>query len=170
MTGLRRRGDALVRAGKTYAVLGAGGGQAYAAWLDPPAPARPFVLDAARYTAARAGVARYWRRAGSRRAPPSTCPRRAVDGRRAGARSSRTSSSSWRYSIGNPYEEFSFPESLDGAQVMAELGFGAVGAAIVRVSLTRRPTPYPGWTMGEKLLAAADVRPALRRPPLPRRA
>ena len=63
---------------------------------------------------------------------------------------------SWRYSIGNPYEEFSFPESLDGAQVMAELGFGAVSRAILRVSFTRRSTPYPGWTMGEELLAAAE--------------
>ena len=30
---------------------------------------------------------------------------------------------SWRYSIGNPYEEFSFPESIDGAEVMAECGY-----------------------------------------------
>src|SRR5262249_60080373 len=44
---------------------------------------------------------------------------------------------------------------LDQAQVMAELGFEAVADAIVGVSLTRRQTPYPGWTMGEKLLAAA---------------
>ena len=29
----------------------------------------------------------------------------------------------WRYSIGNPYEEFSFPESLDEVQVLAEYGF-----------------------------------------------
>ena len=47
----------------------------------------------------------------------------------------------WRYSIGNPYEEFSFPESLDGAQVLAEYGFGDVAQAIVRTSLTRRPSP-----------------------------
>ena len=26
----------------------------------------------------------------------------------------------WRYSIGNPYEQFSFPEGVDVAQVMAE--------------------------------------------------
>ena len=32
----------------------------------------------------------------------------------------------WRYSIGNPYEEFSFPESVDVAEVLAEQGFAAV--------------------------------------------
>ncbi len=51
VTGLTRHGNALVRGGKTYAVFGAGArwsggslvfasGPAYAAWLDPPAPAR----------------------------------------------------------------------------------------------------------------------------------
>jgi hypothetical protein len=61
----------------------------------------------------------------------------------------------WRYSIGNPYEQFSFPEGVDVAQVLAELGFDDVSAAILRTSLTRRPTPYANWKMGEKLLGAA---------------
>ena len=61
----------------------------------------------------------------------------------------------WRYSIGNPYEEFSFPESVDGAQVMSAYGFASVARSMLRVSLTRRPTPYPNWKMGEKLLASA---------------
>ena len=38
---------------------------------------------------------------------------------------------------------------------MAELGFDAVSRSIIRVSLTRKPRPYPSWTAGEKLLAAA---------------
>ena len=61
----------------------------------------------------------------------------------------------WRYSTGNPYEEFSFPESLDNAQVMSEYGLTDVAASILRVSLTRRPTPYANWKMGEKLLGFA---------------
>jgi hypothetical protein len=61
----------------------------------------------------------------------------------------------WRYSVGNPYEQFSFPEGVDVAQVLAELGFDDVSAAILRTSLTRRPTPYANWKMGEKLLGAA---------------
>ncbi|MBA3842624.1 MAG: hypothetical protein H0X39_08385 [Actinobacteria bacterium] len=63
----------------------------------------------------------------------------------------------WRYSLGNPYEEFSFPESVDGAQVMAEFGFTDVASAMVRTSLTRRPQPYANWKMGEKLLGVATV-------------
>ena len=47
----------------------------------------------------------------------------------------------WRYSIGNPYEEFSFPESVDVAEVLAEQGFAAVARAILQTSLTRPATP-----------------------------
>ena len=76
--------------------------------------ARPFVLDAARYAAARA-ASRATGARGSPRAPASTCPRRAVmDAER--ALLVQNLELSWRYSIGNPYEEFSFPESLDGAR------------------------------------------------------
>ena len=38
----------------------------------------------------------------------------------------------WRYSIGNPYEEFSFPEGVDVAQVLGEQGFEDVARAILR--------------------------------------
>jgi hypothetical protein len=61
----------------------------------------------------------------------------------------------WRYSIGNPYEEFSFPESVDLAQVIASYGFGGVSRAILRTSLHRSATPYPNWKMGEKLVGTA---------------
>ena len=75
----------------------------------------------------------------------------------------------WRYSIGNPYEGFSFPESVDVAQVDAEYGFGDVAHSIMRVSLTRRPQPYANWKRGEKLVGWATYyrltrdRVALRR-------
>ena len=62
----------------------------------------------------------------------------------------------WRYSIGNPYEEFSFPESVDVAEVLAEQGFAAVARSILRTSLTRPPNPYPNWKRGERLLAFAS--------------
>jgi len=61
----------------------------------------------------------------------------------------------WRYSAGNAYEEFSFPESVDAAQVLAEYGFPAVARSMLRTSFTRAPTPYPHWKMGERLLASA---------------
>jgi hypothetical protein len=161
---LRRSGDRLVRGARTYAVFGAGGswngtslvfhgGTAYAAWLDPAAPTRPWQLDAARYGDARESVGRYWTARLAQGAGFEVPEREVMDAER--ALLVQNLELSWRYSIGNAYEEASFPESLDQAQVMAELGFLPVGEAIVRVSTTRRQTPYPGWTMGEKLLAAA---------------
>jgi hypothetical protein len=162
--GLRRSGDRLVRGARTYAVFGAGGswngtslvfhgGTAYAAWLDPAAKTRPWQLDASRYADARESVARYWRARLAQGGGFEVPEREVMDAQR--ALLVQNLALSWRYSIGNAYEEASFPESLDQAQVMAELGFLPVGEAIVRVSTTRRETPYPGWTMGEKLLAAA---------------
>jgi hypothetical protein len=61
----------------------------------------------------------------------------------------------WRYSIGNPYEEFSYPEALDVAQVMAEWGQRTLSRSIVRASLRQRASRYPNWKKGERLLAAA---------------
>jgi hypothetical protein len=61
----------------------------------------------------------------------------------------------WRYSVGNQYEQFSFPEGVDVAQVLAEQGFADVAGAILRVSLTRKPEPYANWKRGEKLLGFA---------------
>jgi len=82
----------------------------------------------------------------------------------------------WRYSFGNPYEEFSYPEALDVAQAMAEWGQRGLSRSIIALSLTRRLRPYPNWKQGETLLAAAvhyrlyrdrralaRVTPALRR-------
>ena len=60
----------------------------------------------------------------------------------------------WRYSVGNPYQEFSFPESVDGAEVLAEYGFASVARSMLRTSFTRAPNPYPHWKMGERLLGS----------------
>ena len=61
----------------------------------------------------------------------------------------------WRYSIGNAYEQFSFPEGVDVAQVMGACGYADVARSILRTSLTRGRDPYPNWKMGQKLVGAA---------------
>ena len=119
---------------------------------DRPVPS-PGSSITQRYVQARASVGAYWRSRLDEGATLEVPERHVMDAPR--ARRVPNIGRSWRYSIGNPNEEASFPESLDQAQVMAELGFDAVGETIVRVSLTRRETSYPNWTMGEKLLAAA---------------
>ena len=119
----------------------------YAAW--PPRAVTP-----AAYAAARASVNAYWRE-------------RLADGMAISVPEPRVQNAeralliqdlvlTWRYSIGNPYEEFSFPESVDVAQVLAEHGFESVARSILTTSLTREPTPYPNWKKGERLLAVAE--------------
>ena len=70
----------------------------------------------------------------------------------------------WRYSIGNAYEQFSFPEGVDVAQVMSSYGHEDVARSILRTSLTRQDAP----------LSELEDGPEARRlgaplPPLPRR-
>jgi hypothetical protein len=163
--GLHRRGDRLVRGSRTYVVfdgqaarwdgrtLTFSHGTVYAAWLTP-ATGRPPDVDAASYAAAKLAVTSYWQGRLAAGALLSVPERRVMDAERALLVQSLVLS--WRYSVGNPYEEFSFPESLDAAQVDAELGFYPVAASVLRVSFTRAARPYPSWVMGEKLVAAAD--------------
>jgi hypothetical protein len=115
--------------------------------------ARPRLTDAETYDTARTTLVEYWERRLAEGAsfvvpePVVMAAERAL--------LVQNLSLTWRYSIGNPYEEFSFPESVDGAHVMSEYGFHDVAQSMLRTSLTRRPTPYPNWKMGEKLVGAA---------------
>ena len=76
----------------------------------------------------------------------------------------------WRYSIGNPYEQFSFPEGVDVAQVLGEQGFEDVARAILRTSLTRPDDAVPELEDGREAARLGDALPPLPRPRLPRRA
>jgi hypothetical protein len=120
------------------------------AWRQGPA-LRP--ATRAEYDAARRATIAYWTRRLADGASVQVPERVVMDAERAVL--VQNLGLTWRYSIGNPYEEFSFPEGPDVAQVMAEWGHGAVSRSILRTSLTRKATPYPSWKMGEKLLASA---------------
>ncbi|HSJ93168.1 MAG TPA: hypothetical protein VK896_03945, partial [Gaiellaceae bacterium] len=119
----------------------------YARWT-PPAPA--VAIDASAYGAARGSVTRYWR-ARLARGMRFDVPEREV---RDGARTLLTQALTltWRYSYGNPYEQVSFPETIDVARVLGEYGFEAAARTSLRAALPARPTPYPNWKMGSKLL------------------
>lgn len=116
--------------------------------------ARPFELDEAAYEAARASIIDYWTRRLAEGASIEVPEERVADAVR--NLLVQNLALTWRYSIGNPYEQFSFPESVDVAQVMGEWGFGAVERSILRTSLTRRPTPYANWKMGLRLVGSAS--------------
>jgi hypothetical protein len=61
----------------------------------------------------------------------------------------------WRYSVGNVYEELSYVEALDVAQTMAEYGYGDVARQILRFTLRRLPARFTYWRAGERLTAGA---------------
>jgi hypothetical protein len=169
VAGLRRDGERLVRDGVPHLVFGAGAGVSgggvtyavprgttrtlYVAWVNYPGPARPFRADEATYESARRAAVSYWERRLGEGASISVPERRVQDAYR--NLLVQNLGLTWRYSIGNPYEQFSFPEGPDVAQVMSEHGFGLVGRSIMRVSLTRKPTPYPSWKMGSRLVGSA---------------
>ena len=62
----------------------------------------------------------------------------------------------WRYSVGNAYEELSYAEALDVAQVIAEFGYGDVARQILRYTLKQLPLRFTNWRAGERLVAGAQ--------------
>ena len=126
-----------------------GGRTLYAAW-DGGAPR---AIDRAAYERARTSVIRFWRRRLEEGTTFVVPERRVVDAER--NLLIQNLIMGWRYSIGNAYEEFSYPESLDVAQVMGDYGFRRVERATLTKSLAMKPERYPNWQMGEKLLGSA---------------
>jgi len=123
------------------------GGAAYVVWRGG-ALAR---TSAATYDAAREELVEYWRgrlATGAQFEVPEPYVEHALR-----ALLVQNLTLTWRYSIGNAYQEFSFPESVDAAEVLAEYGFAPAARSMLRTSFTRAPRPYPQWKMGERLLA-----------------
>ncbi len=162
-------GRRLVRGERTYLFLGPGGrfdGSSvsftirpgtvrvvYAGRLVSPSRSRPLLLGASAYSAARRSVTAYWQGRLAQGAEIVVPERRVLDARRNLV--VQNLMLTWRYSIGNPYEEFSFPEGVDVAEVMSAQGFGRVARAILETSLTRPAEPYANWKMGQKLVGSA---------------
>jgi hypothetical protein len=137
----------------SYAVEPHGTRTVYLARLVSPSRSEPLTLDGAAYEAARKSVVRYWQRRLSAGATIVVPERRVLDARQ--NLLIQNLMLTWRYSIGNPYEEFSFPEGIDVAEVMSAQGFAGVARAILETSLTRPLRPYPNWKMGQKLVGSA---------------
>ena len=114
---------------------------------------KPVAVDPATYEAARRSVIAYWTRRLAEGAAIDVPEQRVENAWRNLLVQDLTLT--WRYSIGNPYEEFSFPEGVDVAQAMSAQGFSGVARAILARSLTRPPEPYPNWKMGQKLVGSA---------------
>nr|MBA2461890.1 hypothetical protein [Actinomycetota bacterium] len=128
-------------------------GSLYVGWLVHPGRSRIVPVDKAGYETARSSVVAYWNRRLTEGMQVVVPEQRVNDAARNLLIQNLTLT--YRYSIGNPYEQFSFPEGVDVAQVMAELGYPGVSRSILRTALTRKATPYPNWKMGEKLVGSA---------------
>lgn len=123
----------------------------HAAWVHRPT--RGVVINARVYDAARRDVERFWKSELARGVTFDVPERRVMDAQRHLLGQQRILT--WRYSIGNNYEELSFAEALDAAQVMAAYGHGDVSEAILRFALRRLPVRYTNWRAGAVLAAAA---------------
>jgi hypothetical protein len=128
----------------------------YAEWLNAPSEARYVHADAATYDSARAAVVAFWRQqlaAGAQFQVPEARVQDAEQGILA-----QLIAYGWRYSIGNPYEELSYAESLDAAEIAAEYGYPAVAKSIVEFALQRmraRPWRFTAFRGGHLLSTAA---------------
>jgi hypothetical protein len=111
-------------------------------------------IDATAYAAARASVVAFWQQslAGT---PSFIVPEsRVMDAER--ALEIQELAMTWRYSVGNAYEELSYAEALDVAQVLAGYGYGDVARQILRYTLKQLPTRFTNWRAGERLVAGAQ--------------
>ncbi|HZR96332.1 MAG TPA: hypothetical protein VFA56_11595, partial [Gaiellaceae bacterium] len=111
-------------------------------------------VEPAEYDEARAGVASFWETALAS-LPAYVVPEpRVLDAERAVL--IEEMEMTWRYSVGNAYEELSFAEALDVAQVMAEFGHGDIARQILRYTLHELPGRFTSWRAGERLVAGAQ--------------
>ena len=136
----------------SFVRLSSPGGVTYQA-VPLRAPARPIAVRRSTYEHARAALIRAWdaRLAGG--ATFDVPETRVQDAER--NLLIQNLLMTWRYSLGNPYQAFEFPESLENADVLGEYGFADADRAIVLSSLTREPGLYPEWEAGSRLLATA---------------
>jgi hypothetical protein len=137
----------------TYAVPAGSLRTVYVAWLNPAAASKPLTMDATRYGSLRASVAGYWSRRLAEGATIEVPERRVFDAER--NLLIQDLGLTWRYSVGNAYEQFSFPEGVDVAQVLSGWGYADVARRMLETSFHRRPRPYPNWKRGQKLVGVA---------------
>jgi hypothetical protein len=146
-----RRGARVAQGTMRLRVQPGESGTLYAGWLVPFGGA-PVQLDERSYDDARQRLLDFWTsRLG---APTYDVPEQLVtDAER--SLLVQDLALTWRYSVGNQYEEFSFAEALDTAEVMAEYGLPGVAEHILGSSLARLGGGTSNWRAGEKLAASA---------------
>jgi hypothetical protein len=116
--------------------------------------ARLEAIDGDAYAAARGAVVSYWQKALAAFPALNVPEPQVMDAQR--ALLVQALELTWRYSVGNVYEELSFAEGLDVAEVMAAFGQRDVARQILRYALRRLPVRFTNWRAGERLVAGAQ--------------
>jgi hypothetical protein len=137
----------------SYSVAAGGLVDVYTGWLNRPTPTRALAADGRTYAAARSIVVGFWQSRLARRAEYIVPEKRVLDAE-LGVLVQQIALA-WRYSAGNHYEELSFAEALDAAEVMAGYGYDDVAKGILRVTLRALPGRFTNWRAGEQLVASA---------------
>jgi hypothetical protein len=167
---LSRVGDRLVSGEGTQLLFSAGGAfdgsavgysvaagrrvEIYAGWVNRPSPTGATLrADARAYVSARHIVARFWRGRLARGAEYAVPEPRVLDAELGVLVQQFVLGS--HYSAGNTYEELSFAEALDAAEVTARYGFADQAKAILRVTVAAIPGRYLNWRAGELFVASA---------------
>ncbi len=118
------------------------------------AGARLVSIDADAYDGARAAVVSFWQHSEAA-TPFYSVPEQSVMDAERGVLVQELEMT-WRYSVGNTYEELSYAEALDVAQIMSTFGCGDVARQILRYTLRQLPVRFTNWRAGERLVAGAQ--------------
>ena len=145
------RGGRLTRTSLIYSIRGSKPRTVYVAWLDRPARPRPQAPGRSSYERARRKVSAYWNRRLAAAATFVVPEKRVLDAER--NLLIQNMLMSWRYSLGNSYERFSW-ELVDVAEVMGDYGFHGIERAILAESL-RSSSYFPNRAAGERMAASA---------------
>jgi hypothetical protein len=140
------------RGAVTYSTVGGRKRTVYVAWISKPSKTKPVRLDAASYRQARHSVALYWTRRLASAARIAVPDRVVMNAER--NLLIQNLAHAWRYSLGNPYERFSW-ELIDVAEVMGEYGFTGTERAIISKSI-HRGSFFPNRSDGLRLSVTAD--------------
>jgi hypothetical protein len=129
----------------------------YAEWLNAPSDAQYVHADETTYLTARSTVEKFWQdkldAGASFQVPEATVQNAEL------ATLTQVIAYAWRYSVGNPYEELSYAESLDAAEIATEYGYSTVARSIIQLALDRmraRPKRFTA-ARGAHILSTAAL-------------
>ena len=132
----------------------AGTGQTiYAAWVHDVPLLQPIRANAYTYDRARSAVVDYWNARLAQGMQIQVPDATVTNAEKAILVQQLTQG--WRYSVGNDYEELSYAEAMDTAQVMAEYGYRTAAQEILRLGSLRLPDRFSSLRAGELLLGEA---------------